>query len=165
MRPRTAIIFTLLWALSGCSSNPEKPPPEQPVAEPAPAHPANVKLNLMASDQVNPDLNGRPSPVVIRIYELKSLGKFEAADFYKLSEDYESYLGSELVGAEQYYLKPGDVNVIKKSLSADTRYIAVSAAFRDINQAVWKDKLELTDEKITELSVFIEKLKISIWKK
>ncbi|MDD5461304.1 MAG: type VI secretion system lipoprotein TssJ [Methylococcales bacterium] len=165
MRATTAIIFILIPVLSGCSSNPEKPPPEKPVAEAAPAHPANVQLNLMASDQINPDLNGRPSPVVIRIYELKSLGKFEAADFYKLSENYESYLGSELVGSEQYYLKPGDVNVIKQPLSADTRYVAVSAAFRDINKAVWKDKLELTDEKITDLLVFIEKLKTSIWKK
>jgi type VI secretion system protein VasD len=67
--------------------------------------------------------------------------------------------------SEQYHLKPGDVNIIKRTLSAETRYIAVSAAFRDINQAVWKDTIQLTDEKTTDLLVFIEKLDVSVWKK
>lgn len=55
--------------------------------------------------------------------------------------------------------------MIKRTLSDDTRYIAVTAAFRDINQAIWKDKIQINDEKITDLLVFIEKLKISVWKK
>ena len=167
MRAAT-VIFIFLLVMFGCSSDPEKPAPEKPVAvaEPPPkVSPTIAKVHMIVSEQVNPDIDGRPSPIVIRIYELKSLGKFEEADFYKLFENYDSQLGPELVASEQYNLKPGDVSVIKRTLSADTRYIGVSAAFRDINQAIWKDTLELNDEKTSDLLIFIEKLNISVWKK
>ncbi len=168
MRVTTVFLFIVILILSGCSSEPEKPAPEKPVAvaEPPPkAPPTTVQLHMVVSEQANPDLNGRPSPIVIRIYELKSLGKFEEADFYKLFENYDSHLGPELTGAEQYHLKPGDVNIIKRTLSAETKYIGVLAAFRDTNQALWKDTIQLTDEKTTDLLVFIDKLNISVWKK
>lgn len=163
MRASTVILLIAALALSGCSSDPEKP---APVAEPSPkAPPRTVQIHMVVSDQVNPDLNGRPSPIVMRIYELKSLGKFVEGDFYKLFENYDSHLGSELIESEEFHLKPGDVTMIQRTLSDDTRYIAVTAAFRDINQAIWKDKIQINDEKITDLLVFIEKLKISVWKK
>ena len=163
MRATTVILLIAILALFGCSSDPEKP---VPVAEPSPkAPPRTVQLHMVVSEQANPDVDERPSPIVIRIYELKSLGKFEVGDFDKLFENYDSYLGPELIGSEEYHLKPGDVNIIKRTLSDETRYIAVSAAFRDINQALWKDTIQLTDEKITDVLVFIEKLNISVWKK
>jgi len=162
MRATTVIFFIAILALFGCSSDPEKP---VAVAEPPPKAPTTVQVHMVVSEQANPDLDERPSPIVIRIYELKSLGKFEEGDFYKLFENYDSLLGPELIASEQYHLKPSDVNIIKQTLSAETRYIAVTAAFRDINQAIWKDTIQLTDEKTTDLLVFIEKLNISIWKK
>jgi type VI secretion system protein VasD len=163
MRATTVILLIATMTLFGCSSDPEKP---TPVPEPTPkAPPITVQLHMVVSEQANPDVNERPSPIVIRIYELKSLGKFEEGDFDKLFENYESHLGPELIVSEQYHLKPGDVNIIKRTLADETKYIAVSAAFRDINQAIWKDKIQLTDEKITDLLVFIEKLNISVWKK
>jgi type VI secretion system protein VasD len=163
MRVPTIILLIAALALFGCSSDPEKP---APVAEPKlKSPPRTIQLHMVVSDQVNPDVDGRPSPIVIRIYELKSLGKFEEGDFYKLFENYDAHLGPELIVSEEFHLKPGDVNIIKRTLSDDTRYIAVSAAFRDINQALWKDTIQLTDEKITDLLVFIEKLNTSVWKK
>ncbi len=163
MRATTVILLIATLALFGCSSEPEKP--VTVAVQPPKAPPTTVQLNMVVSEQANPDLNGRPSPIVIRIYELKSLGKFEEGDFYKLFENYDAHLGPELIESEQFHLKPGDVNIIKRTLSAETRYIAVSAAFRDINHAIWKGTIQLTDEKTTDLLIFIEKLNISIWKK
>jgi len=167
MRAITVIFFIVTLVMFGCGSDPAKPPPEKPaaVAEPPPKAPITVQVHMLVSEKTNPDIDGRPSPIVIRIYELKSLGKFEEGDFYKLFENYDSQLGPELIVSEEYHLKPGDSNVIKRTLSAETRYIGVSAAFREINQAIWKDTLELTDEKTADLLVFIEKLNISVWKK
>jgi len=45
------------------------------------SHVTKLDLTLSASDQVNPDLHGRPSPVVIRLLELKHPVAFENADF------------------------------------------------------------------------------------
>ena len=167
MRAAT-VIFIFILVMFGCSSDPEKPAPEKPeaVAEPTPkASPTTAKIHMIVSEQVNPDIDERPSPIMIRIYELKSLGKFEEADFYKLFENYDSQLGPELIASEQYNLKPGEMSVIEREFSADTRYIGVAGAFRDINQAIWKDTIELKDEKTIDLLIFIEKLNISVWKK
>lgn len=40
-----------------------------------------LDLRLTASDKVNPDLHGRPSPVVVRLLELRHPVAFENADF------------------------------------------------------------------------------------
>src|SRR5262245_62038716 len=53
-----AFLTVLVLVMAGCLSNPPKP--------------SNVKLTLRAAADVNPDGNGRPSPVVVRIYQLKT---------------------------------------------------------------------------------------------
>ena len=161
MRVATIILCIATLLIFGCSSDPEKP-------ETAPASlspPIPAQFNLVASDQVNPDLNGRPSPIVIRVYELKNLGKYEVGDFYQLFENYDAHLGAELVASGEYHINPGEVKKIKRTLSEGTKYVAVAAAYRDINQAIWKDSIRIADEKTIDLLVFIEKLNISIWKK
>lgn len=40
-----------------------------------------LDLTLTATEQVNPDLHGRPSPVVVHLLELKHPVAFEHADF------------------------------------------------------------------------------------
>jgi type VI secretion system VasD/TssJ family lipoprotein len=45
-----------------------------------------INLKLTGSDQLNPDLNGRPSPIVVRLFELKHPVTFENADFFSLYE-------------------------------------------------------------------------------
>ncbi len=159
MKATTVVFFMVVLILSSCSSAPEKPAaaPELP--------PRIVQVNMIVSEQANPDVDGRPSPIVMRIYELKNLGKFEGGDFYQLFENYDAQLGPELIVSEQYHLKPGEVKKIKRTLSADTQYVAVSVAFRDLNQAIWKDSIRVTDDKSTDLLVLIEKLNTSIWKK
>lgn len=45
-----------------------------------------INLKLTGGDQLNPDLNGRPSPIVVRLFELKHPVTFENADFFSLYE-------------------------------------------------------------------------------
>ena len=39
-----------------------------------------LRGSITAEPTTNPDLRGRPSPVVVRVYELKSLAAFNTAD-------------------------------------------------------------------------------------
>ena len=39
---------------------------------------------INADPSVNPDRGGRPSPIVVRVYELKSVAAFNSADFFSL---------------------------------------------------------------------------------
>ena len=68
-----AFLLVTYGALVGCSSPPPKPP-----------QPVNVKLTLVASPDVNPDGQNRPSPIVVRIYQLKDDTGFKDADYFAL---------------------------------------------------------------------------------
>jgi type VI secretion system protein VasD len=149
-------LFTLL--LGGCGSDPEKPessaPPEPPKTL--------IEAQITVSCQVNPDIDGRPSPIVMRIYELKTLGKFEDADFYKLFNDYASVLGEDLIASEKFHLRPGDAKTIKNSVSPETKFIAITAAYRDLNQSVWRGSIPIEAAKNNEFMVRLDQLNVNI---
>ena len=52
----------------------------------SPPKPTVVSATLIATATVNPDAHKRPSPLVVRVYELKSAAAFDAADFVSLFE-------------------------------------------------------------------------------
>ena len=157
---RILALILLVLLLPGCNSSPEKPENNE-----APVLQVTAEINITASTLLNPDINNRPSPVVIRIYELKSLGIYTESDFYGLFEDYESILGEDLISSEQFHLNPGDTRIVKNSIAPETQYIAVIAAFRDINRAMWRDSIIISPEEAAQLLIFVDELSISVWKK
>jgi type VI secretion system protein VasD len=177
----TYLTTALLGAfLTACSSSPE---PIKPALPPIPEalvqteksvlpvitpsvqeEPKITEIDalLTVSKQINPDIYGRPSPVVMRIYELKNIGKFEAADFYKITGTYETLLGTDLVSSEQFHLHPGQTKSLKQAISPETKYIAVTVAYRDLNKAVWRATVPIEANKISRFEIILEKLKVSI---
>lgn len=149
------IVLILFVLLNGCASTPEK----------IEAQERSIDAKIIVSTEVNPDINQRASPIVVRLYELKTLGAYQKSDFYNLFENYKSALGMDLLASEQFSLQPGDTQLIQHTISPDTQYIAVIAAYRDINQAMWRDSLIISKDKFTQLFIFVDKLNISIWKK
>lgn len=158
MRIVTLVIVLSALLLGGCGSEPVK-------EEPKPPPETKIQVNIAVSDLVNPDINNRASPIVVRLYELNNIGKFEEADFYKIFEDYEGALGSDLVASEKFHFKPGDTQTLGHTVSPDTKYIAVTASFRDFNQSVWRDSIAIEANKTTELEVILERLAVTIKKK
>ena len=164
MQIKLRLVFTfLLLALIGCNTTPERPVETEKLAVQRQA--TIVNLDVMVSKQANPDVNDRASPVVVRIFQLKNLGKFSESDFYALFENDKEVLGEDLVNAEQFYLKPGEERSLKNTLEPETHYIAVVAAFRDIDQAMWQDSIVIPAENTDQLMILVDKLKVSIWKK
>lgn len=129
------------------------------------ASPTVINATFNVSNEVNPDLTGRPSPIVVRVYDLKSLGIFEAADFYSLFDNPESLLGSDLLNSVQFHLNPGDSQTYNHTASPETNYFAVTAAYRKLNHAVWRDHIIIPVEKTTDLIITLEKSNVSIAKK
>lgn len=145
--------------LSGCSSSPDQPELTPLVAA------RSINTKVLVSGQVNPDDEGRASPIVIRLFELKNLGTYNQSDFYGLFENYKSVLGSDLLASEQIHLKPGEIRTIKHDTVPGTQYIAVVAAFRNIDQAVWKNSIAISAGNSAQIMLFVDKLAISLWKK
>ena len=119
-------LCALLLTLSGCSAL-------SPYS-----HMTKLDLSLAGSDQLNPDLNGRPSPIVIRLMELKHPVAFENADFFSLYQRPKEALAPDLVAFEELELRPGETRELKLSVQDGSRYVGVLAAYRDLPEASWR---------------------------
>ena len=114
MSRRTTYFFKALTALitwmllAGCSSL----SPYSDVTK--------LNLKLTASDQLNPDLNGRPSPIVVRLFELKHPVAFENADFFSLYERVKETLATDLVATEELELRPRSWNCVREKPSTSS---------------------------------------------
>jgi type VI secretion system protein VasD len=143
LRHRTLALFGIcLGAIGVCGCGKLKPKPE-PAKTPltiAAAPNATVKASMTISTtaDINPDSNNRPSPIVVRIYQLKTDAAFAAADFFALFDDDKKALGPELISRDEFVLGPAERRTIDVTVAAETRYVGAVAAFRDIRNAQWR---------------------------
>jgi type VI secretion system protein VasD len=97
----------------------------------APPKPAAAKMMLLAAANVNPDSKGRPSPIVVRLYQLRTEGEFTDAQFFPLYDREKELLAASLITREEYTLLPGEQRELKLEVSPDARFLGVLAAYRD----------------------------------
>ena len=135
------------------------PVPAQP---PAPPKPSIAELSFVIDANVNPDSSGRPSPVVVRIYELKSLAAFNRADFFSLYEKDREQLGPDLVNRDELPLMPGGKPQAITTLKSDTRYLGVVAAFRDIERARWRASTPILVNQTTRMEIKLDRNEVAI---
>ena len=138
---RTVLACALVAACAGaqCAKAPPPPKPEPPVTIAAPPE-AKVKasMTVAANAEVNPDVNGRPSPIVVRVFQLRADAAFAGAEFFPLFDDEQKVLGPELITRDEFVLTPSERRTIDVVLSPETRFIGALAAFRDIRNAQWR---------------------------
>jgi type VI secretion system protein VasD len=118
---------------------------------------------MEASLYLNPDPGGRPSPVVVRVYQLRSPGAFQNADFFPLYDNEIATLGQNLITpAEEFQLQPDESREYKTELDLATKYLGVIAAFRDLENARWRAFVKLPDKKKVRLKIKLESLAVSV---
>ncbi len=118
----------------GCGMfGPDPPPPPKP-----PPPPPKLAINIVAAAQLNPDIRARPSPVLMRIYELKTATQFASADFMALFDQDRNILANDVVTREEFVMQPGGTKSLNKLLAPETQAIGVIAAFRDLERARWR---------------------------
>jgi type VI secretion system protein VasD len=115
-----------------------------------------LKGSLKADAGANPDLRGRPSPIVVRVYELKSVAAFNSADFFSLFEKEGETLSGDLVGREEYQLSPAETRPYQRQLQPDTKFIGVAAAFRDLEGSRWRQAAPLPAKRGASITIGIE---------
>ena len=121
-----------------------------------------VDLRIVATGEVNPDDNGRPSPVVVKVVELASPGVFESAEFFALYQDQEQTLGADLLATEEYELKPGDVQDFKFALKPESGYVGVLAAYRQLDQVNWRLVLPLNLKQKNQITLLLNRRGIEL---
>jgi type VI secretion system protein VasD len=124
--------------------------------------PPLLQGTLKANPTTNPDVHGRPSPVVVRLYELKDIDVFSSADFFSLYDKEAETLGSALVGKEEFDLRPGETRPYKRQLQPDTKFIGVVAAFRDLENSRWRQTAPVPAKKNVTITVGIEARAVTV---
>jgi type VI secretion system protein VasD len=130
------------------------------------AKPESTKLGaaFTTSSKLNLAPSGRASPLMVRLYELKSFRAFEKADFFSLYENDKETLGADLLERDELQFKPGEARRYPRDLHADTRYIGVIAAYRDIDNAEWRAIIEVKPFETNHIIVHLGTKAVSITK-
>ncbi len=116
-------VIAVALFMSGCASTPK---------------PRTFTGHFTVATNVNPDHQGRPSPVVVKIYHLKKIKTFQAADFFSLYDKGKKVLGDDLIFVEERELHPGLNYYFSTSVAPKAQYVAVIAEFRDIEKSQWR---------------------------
>src|SRR5262245_37148397 len=119
---RTAVVMALF--LAGCATNPPSPTP--------------IGGTVSADEAVNPDPGGRPSPIAVKIYQLRSAGGFESGDFFALYSNAAAILGPDLIASRDVTVRPGERKKFDEEIDPRTRFVGIVAGFRDVQNARWR---------------------------
>jgi type VI secretion system protein VasD len=150
----SAIVLAAALLAAGCGS--------------APAKPTAAKAKISASADVNPNTEGRPSPVHVRIFQLKEDGAFMSADFWALVDKEQETLAGSLVQRLEYDLSPGESKDFDLKIDPQARVLAVMAEYADYRNAQWRTVAQAPNKSLMDLvkkdrvSFSIEKSKASI---
>lgn len=118
------------------------------------ATPQSIPLRLYAGDNLNAADDRRALAVVVRVYQLRSLQRFQDTpfdDFLDADREREA-LGDDLIDVREILLMPGQRHEITEQLTADGAHLGVVALFRAPARSRWRlafDTVEAADEGIT----------------
>lgn len=122
----------------------------------------STTLDFRASTALNPDITGRPSPLVVRVLELSEARQFASADFFRLYEHADQELGSHLLKTHELDIQPGQNHVQDLQLNPATRHLGIIAAYRDIETARWRVVLTAKPRHYKTLQILLQPLALDI---
>jgi len=99
----------------------------------------DLQLSFVVDKSLNPDDSKVPSPVIVRMYELKSTKAFENANFIDLYERDSEVLGKTMITEQALKpIQPNEGRTAKFVLSKGTKYIGLYAEFLQYEDAKYK---------------------------
>lgn len=142
------ILACILTTLCACGWFKKDKPPAQP-------EPTRVVIEIETAGDINPSITNRPSPVVVRIYQLRSYADFKKADFTSLYENGNQALGKDLIDQQEIFVKPGEKRTVFFEAPDDLRTVGIMAAFRYYQKGQWKVSTGIQPNKTNVVNVFI----------
>ena len=130
------VVMVVAVAAAGCGKAP--PPVVPPVVITAPPEPVKASMTITVSDDANPDASGRPSPVFVRVYQLRGESEFKGAEFFAVWDDERQVLGNTLISREEFFLKAGERRTVDVAVASDATFVGVIAELRDIRNSEWR---------------------------
>ena len=125
----STLMVTTMVLLSGCGGAPKR---------------ENIGLQISATADVNPDQQGRPSPIILHVLELNSEEQFNRLDYVSLTQSSGAALGPDLLGKTRLVLSPEDNRQLPLELNPQTTFIGLVAGYRDIDNAAWRTSIPIS---------------------
>lgn len=99
----------------------------------------DLTLSFKVESDINPDENKTPSPLFVRMYELKSTKLFKKANFIDIYEQDKKMLGADFISVVKLKrLKPGEDRENSFVLDKKTRFVGLYAEFLKYKSARYK---------------------------
>ena len=121
-----------------------------------PPRPAILDATVVAGPSVNPDGDGRASPVVVEIFELSSLTPFEEANFDSLYTHEKQTLGESLLATHSTIVSPGSRKAVTASMTPQTSALGVIAGFAHLDGLQWRGALQTLPGKDVRVAIAID---------
>ncbi len=99
---------------------------------------ANFKTTMTPDNNVNPDINGSPSPLEISVFELSDPAAFESANFMNLYANPAATLGSSLLAEQTLMVVPGQTATVRLPVIKTAHYLGYVAAYRNLEAVQWQ---------------------------
>lgn len=133
--PTSCLGLAALVALAGCSvwTTPKPSPPTG-----APEIGTHYLVEFKADENINHDASGRPMPVLLNLFELRSGGSFDSSDYFDLRDAAQARLGQELLRSDQLMIWPGTTEQRSYTLSAEPLLLGVVAGYQQLEGRTWR---------------------------
>ncbi|HKT95955.1 MAG TPA: type VI secretion system lipoprotein TssJ [Paraburkholderia sp.] len=103
---------------------------------------SNVKtlnVDLSADETLNPDETGHPTPVVVRIYQLRDRKAFDSVSRADLAKGDRTLLATDLNAELSAVLNPGASASLSQRMQPGTQFVAIVVLYRTTDaDGAWK---------------------------
>ena len=120
---------------------------------------------ISAASDINPDIEGRPSSVIVRVYQLTNKINFENANYNELFESEHNALGTEYITLNEYFIDPNSKKDIDLKISENAKYIGVVVGYRSVDMVTWRTVMAVPEGSFwrgSGLEIKVEKLSVRV---
>jgi type VI secretion system VasD/TssJ family lipoprotein len=107
-----------------------------------------LHLSLQAQRVLNTDRQQGSASLALRVYVLRDADAFQRASFDSLYDSDETILGAAMLRRETLHLRPGETRELALALGSDARFVAVFAAYRELERSQWRSVLVLPPDEV-----------------
>lgn len=145
------ILVLLMMLLGACGSTGEKK--------------VDITYMISAANDINPDITGQPSSVVVRVYQLSNRINFENASYEDLFATSGNSLGTEFIAVDEFLVDPATTIELDVEISENAKFLGIVVGYRSVDMVTWRT-IEAVPEKSffssSGLQILIEKLSVRV---
>lgn len=118
-------------AVSGCGAG-------QIVEKVFAPDPTSITVSIVAAEDLNPNRDGRPSPLRYHFFELESVAALASSDFFSLFERPDDTLGAAMLTKDTYTIRPGETQLVSRNTNERTKFVGLVAGYQSTGDSTWR---------------------------